>query len=277
MSYDLQPDGRFQPPSVSPSQDVQSCPYCGAPLSEFYYFCLACATPYKNVDTVVTPARPRQLTDEELIAKKAPQVATLFWTYFAVIFGVGILSYVLFREDRPDLQLLLNELGIMATTFVFGWIHRRSLAVQFKTFGFNKPAAYVGLVALIPLLLINFGYHELLKRLLEIDSEDFLGRLRAASISEWVLVATFCVTPGIFEEIAFRGLIQHWLQTAVKSWKAVVLASFLFAIMHFSVLSFPYLFLVGGLLGWVKLRTGSLFPSMLIHFLHNLVVIEWFS
>jgi membrane protease YdiL (CAAX protease family) len=47
--------------------------------------------------------------------------------------------------------------------------------------------------------------------------------------------------------------------------------------MHFSIISFPYLFCVGMLLGWTKLKTGSLYPSMLIHFLHNLAVIELMS
>jgi membrane protease YdiL (CAAX protease family) len=57
----------------------------------------------------------------------------------------------------------------------------------------------------------------------------------------------------------------------------VIVASALFAGMHFSVISFPYLFLVGMLLGWTKWKTQSLYPSMLIHFLHNLIVIELLS
>ncbi len=79
------------------------------------------------------------------------------------------------------------------------------------------------------------------------------------------------------EEIAFRGLVQHWLQIAIAPWKGLVLASALFMALHFSAISAPYLFAVGMLLGYVKQRTGSLYPSMLIHFLHNLVVITFFS
>ena len=57
---------------------------------------------------------------------------------------------------------------------------------------------------------------------------------------------------------------------------AVLIASALFMALHFSVLSAPYLLLVGMLLGWAKLKTGSLYPSMLIHFLHNFIVISFF-
>jgi len=30
------------------------------------------------------------------------------------------------------------------------------------------------------------------------------------------------------------------------------------------------------LLGWVKWKTNSLYPSMLIHFLHNFIVVMFF-
>ncbi len=51
----------------------------------------------------------------------------------------------------------------------------------------------------------------------------------------------------------------------------------MFAALHFSVISFFYLFTVGMLLATVRRRTGSLYPGMLIHFLHNLVVITLFG
>ena len=56
----------------------------------------------------------------------------------------------------------------------------------------------------------------------------------------------------------------------------LALASALFTMLHFSVISAPYLFAVGMLLGWTKYRTGSLYPSILLHFLHNYVVVEFF-
>jgi membrane protease YdiL (CAAX protease family) len=46
--------------------------------------------------------------------------------------------------------------------------------------------------------------------------------------------------------------------------------------LHFSVMSAPYLFAVGMLLGWAKQKTGSLYPSIVIHFLHNFLVIAYF-
>ena len=90
-----------------------------------------------------------------------------------------------------------------------------------------------------------------------------------------VLLAHRYVFPALTEEVAFRGLLQHWLHVAVRATTAIVLASALFAAMHFSVISFPYLFAVGLLLGWMRWRTGSLWPPIVAHFLHNLVVLAY--
>ena len=272
----LQPIPRDDGFLRSANSSAELCGYCGAPLSDFYYFCLACGTPYKSLETVLTPARPRQLTDEELVRIKTPQVATLFWSYLFVIVGVGVFAAVAFRENRPDLHLLLNEVAILATTCFFGWTYRKSLAVQLTKIGFDQPAAYLGLALLVPLLAINFGYHWLIWQLIKGFAENPFERLREAGISRGTLIVTFCLFPAVLEEIAYRGLVQHWLQTAIAPWKALVVASFLFAITHLAIVSTPYLFLVGLLLGWTKQKTGSLYPSMLLHFLHNFVVIEFF-
>src|SRR5262245_24154294 len=104
------PEKRVAPPPQSADAQNEVCEYCAAALSPFFYFCLRCGTPYKSLETVITPSRPRELTDEERVRIQVPQVSTLFWAYFAVVFGVGVFSFVVFREDRPDLQLVLNEI-----------------------------------------------------------------------------------------------------------------------------------------------------------------------
>ena len=259
-----------------PVGDPGRCAYCGASLTPGYYFCLACATPYKPVESVLPPQRPQMLTDGILIAKKAPHVAPLFWTYFGVVVGVAIVCHLLFEPHRPDLTVLCQVVCLLVTTCVFAAIHWPSLAVQLRRFGLASPSALVAVAALVPLLAVNYAYHGWVVNELGADRASPLDRLRESGLDEATLVAVFCLFPAVVEEIAFRGLVQHWLCVAVRPARALVLASALFAVLHFSVLSAPYIFAVGMLLGWAKWRTGSLYPSMLIHFLHNLVVVEFF-
>ena len=268
---------RYEPSHLTPHVPPEFCPYCGAALHPLLYFCPGCATPYKSPETVITPYIPRQLTDEELVARDAPHVMKIFWTYLSVLVAVGLYSILTLDENRFDLHLLFNDVAIFFTTCVVGFIYRQSLAAQMKQFGFFKAEAWAGILMLAACLLVNYLYHVVfIRSLLPHRPTHEFDRLREAVGNEWILVFSFCVFPAITEEIAYRGLVQHWLQAAIVPWKAIVFASFLFAATHLSAVSFPYLFLVGMLLGWTKWKTGSLYPSMLIHFLHNLAVIEFF-
>jgi membrane protease YdiL (CAAX protease family) len=166
------------------------------------------------------------------------------------------------------------EALLLIATAIWGGLHWRALAVQFKRFGQHRWEAVVGVAALAPLLGINYLYHDWIRELFE--GERLSEQVAEAQIPTAVAIITFCVLPAILEEIAFRGLLQHWLHIAVKPITALLLASALFAALHFSLVSFWYLFLVGMLLGWLRYRTGSLYPAMVVHFLHNLIVLEVF-
>lgn len=270
-------DNSIIPSSHLPENEnrPEYCSYCGAHLENGYYFCLSCATPYKNVESVLSRMRPYSPTSGVLIAKKAPHVAPLFWTYLAVILTAAVINFIFFKDSRPDLGLILQSALLFVTTCIFTVLYWPSLVVQFKRFGFLKPAALVGILALVPLLAINYFYHGWLAHRLGYDPTFMTDELRKAGLGTSGLIIFFCIFPAIVEEIAFRGLIQHWLHVAIPPFRAMVLASALFTALHFSILSAPYLFAVGMVLGWVKWKTASLYPSMLIHFLHNLIVIQF--
>jgi len=274
----IDPNERLRPPvgqmhaSRLPDMPV-TCPYCGCMLNPILYFCPACATPCQHPNAVLPVARPLELTDEELVYRKAPQAVTLFWVYAGVIVFVGLLTHALFQEEDAWLALVFQSSALLITTCVFAAQHWRSLRVQFARIGFQRWEALVGVLALLPVLGINYVYHGLLRRDVEMSGES----IRDLGVGEPALILFICIFPAVLEEIAFRGLLQHWLQVAIKPWKAMMVASVMFALLHFSFISFPYLVLAGMLMGWTKWKTGSLYPSMLIHFLHNLIVLEFFG
>lgn len=277
-NFDIQPASPSPqaPQRAAAHGPPQLCRYCRAPLNPFFYFCTGCGTSYKHVEEVITPERPRELSEGELIRLKAPSVWPMFWTYLAVILFFGLLAEVVFTQKQPELAMLLQMGAMFVTTSVFAAMYWTSLMSQFKCIGFAHVAAWIALGLLVPALALNWGWHTMWMELLKgIDKEPIVS-LRDALPDPIFRVMAIAVFPAITEEIAFRGLLQHWLQTALKPWRAIVLASFLFAMLHFSVISLPYLFLLGGLLGWAKWKTGSLYPSMLIHFLHNLAAIDLF-
>ncbi len=257
------------------------CAYCGAPLNPLFYFCLRCATPYKHVEAVTPPHRPRKLTGEELVAIKAPRVAPLIWTYVAVLVVVTIFGFLVVPDDEPQFLVYFSNVAMLITTSIFAGLYWQSLKVQLARVGFGCREAWAAVLVGLPILLgLNFFWHELLLHWLagsgvEAFELEMIEDLRR-NMGPVTAVLAFCLIPAVTEEIAFRGLLQHWLGVAIKPIHALLIASALFAGIHFTIYSFPILFGLGLLMGWAKMKSRSLYPAMLIHFLHNLVVIELF-
>jgi len=261
--------------SLTPLSAKMFCSYCGCPVKPQFYFCTNCAAPYQPPEAVLPIVRPIPQTEGELIASNAPHVLPLFWTYFIVVISAAVIGSAAFSKDRPDLRLFFESIAITLTTGFFAAFHWRALVPQFHRLGFNSKHAWLALALLFPALGLNFAWHKMITYLVP-EATDSMKSLRDLHLSKLTLVTLFCLFPAITEEIAFRGLVQHWLVSAIAPMRALLIASALFMALHFSVLSAPYLLLVGMLLGWAKLKTGSLYPSMLIHFLHNFIVITFF-
>ena len=259
--------------SNSRPSPAATCRYCGARLNLRYYFCVACATPYKDMDTVVPQGRPPQLTEGERVQLQAPGAAPLFWTYFTVAIATSVISAYVFGPEANAEAMLFADTVALVVTCIFAAMYWRSLSAQFRRPGFDHAEAWIALALLAPALGVNYLYFAFLTDVAGFETMS-LGDL-LADLGPVGAVLLFCLYPAVTEEIAFRGLLQHWLHVTTRPSRAIVIASLLFAALHFSIPSLPYLFAFGCLLGWVKWKTGSLYPAMLIHFLHNLVVIEF--
>ena len=82
------------------------------------------------------------------------------------------------------------------------------------------------------------------------------------------------VVPGIFEEIAFRGLVQGRLTVLFGRSQAILVTGLAFALAHGGVtLAFPLHAGIGIYLCWLRARSGSLLPGMMLHFLYNTTLV----
>lgn len=98
--------------------------------------------------------------------------------------------------------------------------------------------------------------------------ENLMSGLTNDSI---VMVITAVIMAPIFEEIVFRGIIQKgMINNGVKPWKAILLASILFGLIHGNPWQFVGATLLGCVLGLVYYKTKSLLLPMLLHGFNNL-------
>ncbi len=88
----------------------------------------------------------------------------------------------------------------------------------------------------------------------------------------WVGLLVFALMPAITEELAFRGYILSGLERTYSPRSAVLLSALLFAFLHVLLSLFQQFFgaaLLGLILGAVAVRTGSLWPGVVFHFVNN--------
>ncbi len=100
-------------------------------------------------------------------------------------------------------------------------------------------------------------------------AEAMLSQFQAVPL--WLIVATMAVVPAICEELCFRGFVFGALRTRLDGVWTAILSAALFGVFHevlFSGRLLPSTFL-GLVLGFVRLRSGSVLPGILLHALYN--------
>ena len=86
-------------------------------------------------------------------------------------------------------------------------------------------------------------------------------------------VANSLVIAGVapvVEELTFRGLGFSLLQR-YGTWVAIVLVGIAFGLAHGLVQAFPFLAAFGAGLAYLRSRTGSVYPAIIVHMLFNTV------
>ncbi|MFC1619263.1 lysostaphin resistance A-like protein [Candidatus Neomarinimicrobiota bacterium] len=91
-----------------------------------------------------------------------------------------------------------------------------------------------------------------------------------------VILGAVLLAP-LVEEIVFRGFFQGQLERGYRDpTKAILFSSLLFTIMHFNPWWSLQIYLLGMVLGYLAWRTGSIWPSFVIHALNNALAL-WFA
>ncbi len=174
---------------------------------------------------------------------------------------------------------LAQWLPMLAALFLLG---RRFGSGNFATdYGLSlRPIDLIGIpigvatqLVLIPLLYVplesiwpaTFGDDDIERR-----ARELWGDPSNAGVALLILVVV--VGAPLVEELVYRGLLQGTLGRRLPQWRgwlALVLVAALFALVHFSPVEYPGLFLIGLVLGICALRTGRLGMGIVAHAAFN--------
>ena len=79
------------------------------------------------------------------------------------------------------------------------------------------------------------------------------------------------LTPGICEEVLFRGLAFRPIEKGLGPKKAIIITALLFAIMHLDVVRLLPTFLLGLVFGTIAYASGSIWPVIFLHIANNAI------
>ena len=163
--------------------------------------------------------------------------------------------------------LIPIALGI---SHIFGDFGKQSNSMSRKAklddFKLTREGAILSLPLIFPeilaVLLISVATSELMA---------LLGQENTASFPEPFIYAVFihALIPAILEELLFRFVPIKILKGEEKT--AVILSSVMFAFAHANLFQIPYAFIAGLIFAFVYVATGSIWPSVVMHFTNNLV------
>lgn len=106
---------------------------------------------------------------------------------------------------------------------------------------------------------------------LQVDTYSFLG----PRLPMWAIVA-ISLGAGIGEEVLFRAGVQVWLGDHIGVPAAIVVASGVFAALHFGKpLITALLFVIGAVFGVVYWITDSLLAVMIGHVVYDIWALRW--
>ncbi len=81
------------------------------------------------------------------------------------------------------------------------------------------------------------------------------------------------VTPALTEEFATRGMVMGSAREYGQSFALISSATF-FSLMHGNLVQIPFAFIMGIVIGFAVIKTGSILSGIIIHFINNAVSIS---
>ena len=157
--------------------------------------------------------------------------------------------------------------GMLAFTWIY--VRLRGLPIS-QTLGYVRPQNRF----IISAILIGAGgwmVVGMLTQWIKPPSQEVTTSLRhmLQALSAPASLFLFALTPAVCEEALFRGLILRGLLRRFPPALSILIVSLLFGLFHFSTDRLLPTATLGALLAVLAWRSGSLWPSMLVHVLNN--------
>jgi len=124
----------------------------------------------------------------------------------------------------------------------------------------------------VSILFINVLYQDIINVLhlhLQTNDQVLIDRSKLAPLTTYATLLASVVIAPFCEEVFFRSFVFMGLLRDMSLIWATVFSALIFGVAHADPASFAVLFCIGLMLAFVRWRTHSIWPGMLLHALNN--------
>lgn len=263
------------------------CPECGETIEKHYKFCSACGKNINYTRTCNACLNPVKITQNYCVNCGSPLTdnedktqSNKSWKLFPVsiilystILIVHFVFYIISAKNAVENMYIIS---IFDSVMIIIWASlpvynlKETIKFNFKI-KFKHILFYIG--GIIAGFLFSVAVIKLIQFFLGTKSVSLVNTLENAGYSFTAVILMICVQPAIIEEVAFRGIIFKALNKTLKPAETILISAFLFAMLHLSFISLPHLMVLGIFYGYLRYKTGSIWPPVAAHFLHNFAAI----
>lgn len=235
---------------------VQYCLHCAASLPDTAKFCAQCGT------AIAVP-----------VTKGIQKSVYYIIAFYLAFLLLAIISVVIFSNDTSFFSEVLVDAIFIVMTLGFCALDWKAIMKLYRVPSLDIKAVLMTL--LIPVgsaFLVYYGIYWVNDVLEWYDENIFEEYIHYKNTLFWAILFT-AILPPIFEELAFRGFLFNEMRKVSSVQVTIIATSFLFALVHFSFISFIWIFPFGLFLGYLRQRYNTLWLSMVVHFIHNFIVL----
>lgn len=195
------------------------------------------------------------------------QILKLIFYYFGYQLGFSAVALIL-SKFIPMAPITMTSLAMVASTLVMMWHLLHHKYVKLAGDRYRELTLPVLAVAVVFVFSAMYVLNLLIEQagIPNTMEETFLAMSRNP-----LGILSITLLAPLLEELLFRGAIQGELARWGSPWRAIIISSLIFGVVHLNPAQIPFAFLLGIIFGWLYYRTGSLLPGIVGHVLNNSV------
>ena len=199
------------------------------------------------------------------------ELKRLGWV-FGLLLATSFVFGIAWRSaPSPWLDVAVSAIDAAIVLVAVGLRYGKLLFLfQLRPYGLRDSAAFVAIA--FAFVGLASAYFWAIERL-GVPMASATATFTRAGWPLWTMFLLICVMPAVFEELAFRGVIQSSLERVLNARDAWLIQAALFSVLHLSPLMFPSHFLMGLCFGYMRRRSRSVYPGMLLHACWNALVV----